>query len=262
MRSFVKTIFFDMDGTLLKKHPLDMAMKETNKKIAKLSGVGENDINSMIRKTMRQLATKDNYIGWDWDGATKIVAGSLKVDVEINLVKSMQKYLKRPYIELYPDAKTVLKQLYNSGYELNIATHGFYCYQEPILRTLGLTKYFKSIVTPDAKKTIKTDPAFLNVVNNKNKNVVMVGDSYYFDVYSPKRHGIKAVWSVFWLGSPEAKKIGRIDPSDRAKYIQGNSEHDDSQNAKERLESYKSEFLPDATILNLAELPPIISKLI
>ena len=254
-----KTVFLDMDGTIIAKHPLDTALKETYEEIAKQTGHTAEFVGKKVNKIQREIG--DNYIGWDWDKVVSDAAKSLGADVEVDLVKSMDRRLRPPYLKTYPHAKATIIKLHEEGYKLNIATHGFSCYQIPVLRSLGLLPYFSNVITLDRVKRTKTHAAFFRSYKGDKADAVMVGDSFHFDIAGPKSLGFKAIWAVFWMDNITTHKLRMLDPAKRLKLVDGVSKHDDYINGLEGLDK-KIGVKPDAVIVGLDELPTLIKKLV
>ncbi len=260
MQNSVKTVFFDLDGTIIAKHPLDTALKEAYESISKQTGHSVNYVKKCVSTIQEGIG--DNYTGWDWDKVVSDVAKRLGADIEVNLIRSMSRHLHAPYLKMYPNAKETIIRLHEEGYNLNIATHGFLCYQGPILRKLGLLQYFNSVITLDKVKKTKTHAAFFGSYKGNRARAVMVGDSYHFDIVGPKRLGFKAIWAVFWMKRAYVSKLKLLDPTKRANDVTGLSKHDDYNNGLERAYKDNVSIKPDAVILGLDELPPLIKKLI
>ncbi|MGQ9781250.1 MAG: HAD family hydrolase [Nitrososphaeria archaeon] len=66
-------------------------------------------------------------------------------------------------------------------------------YQYPILEKLGLRKYFDYIIAPDKSGYYKNEIEFFKPYIPREGSSVMVGDEYGYDVYYPKKFGLRAI---------------------------------------------------------------------
>jgi len=139
----------------------------------------------------------------------------------------------------------VLKKLSQEHRALVVATKGLRRYQQPVLDALGLTPYFRAILTPDTHNALKKDPAFFEKDPaffgewpKKSQLTIMVGDSYEDDVRTPVNEGFKVVWKHTPIGLHHT--LAHADPFTRARHFP----YAPDQTAR-----------PDAIIASLQELP-------
>jgi putative hydrolase of the HAD superfamily len=185
-------IFIDLDGTIMKfpfkRKILSYAIRElseqTNTSPLKIKGM------LMDKEYAREKSLSDRR--YDWDDIVREVARELGTEWKHDLGKiAEESSISNSFI--YPRTKRTLRGLRKSGYTLYAATNGLYRYQNPILEKLDLRKYFDYIIAPDKDGYYKNENEFFRPYMPKQGFSVMVGDEYGYDVYYPKKFGLKAV---------------------------------------------------------------------
>ena len=144
----------------------------------------------MMEEYMRERSLSDKR--YDWDDIVKDIARRLETSWSLDLGELTEE-LTLSYSYVYPCAKQTLRTLKKRGYVLCAATNGFFKYQNPILEKLDLKKYFDYILTPDTTCYYKNEIEYFKPLISKETQSVMVGDEYVYDVYYPKRFGLKAI---------------------------------------------------------------------
>jgi len=172
-----KLIIFDLDGTLIDSGA-DLALA----------------LNAMLRTLKREEFSEETIHEWVGNGALTLVkrglSGSVIVDESLEseyvhkaLDIFLDSYTENVCVktELYPNVKNTLQKLKNDRYTLAIVTNKPFAFVEPILKTLGLERYFKLIVGGDSLKEKKPSPTpLLHVCKELGflpSKSVMVGDS-------------------------------------------------------------------------------------
>lgn len=98
---------------------------------------------------------------------------------------------------LMPGALEVLDYLFEK-YQLAIITNGFTTVQQTKLKSTGLAKYFKAVITSEMaganKPEAKIFVTALKETGTKRPEAVMIGDHIDADVAGAKNAGIDQIW--------------------------------------------------------------------
>jgi putative hydrolase of the HAD superfamily len=185
-------IFIDLDGTLMKFPFKRMVLPLVLQELSERTKTSSEKIRSIMieEEIMRERTLSDKR--YNWDDIVKEVAKKLGTNWSLDLGKlTGELTLSNGY--LFPRAKQTLRTLKKMGYILCAATNGFFKYQNPIIEKLDLKKYFDYILTPDTTHYYKNEIGYFRPFISKGRQSVMVGDEYVYDVYYPKRFGLKAI---------------------------------------------------------------------
>lgn len=172
-----EVLIFDLDGTLIDSVP-DLALST----------------NEMLKTLNMTTYSTELIRSWVGNGAEvltkRALSGSIDIcpnlspaSVEKALSIFLASYEKNVCVDtcLYPNVKTTLQTLKNSGYRLVIVTNKPEQFIHPILEKLALNNLFEMLVGGDTLSKRKPDPMQLNhVCNELNVNAsqcVMIGDS-------------------------------------------------------------------------------------
>ncbi|MEM2207578.1 MAG: HAD family hydrolase [Sulfolobales archaeon] len=197
-------MFMDLDGTLAVS-PISSVIKEAYNYLALHSGISVSEIESYSWRTHIELIKRSDPLAFDWDYIYREVSKFFGVSPGYSVEKRLQElcYLSK----LLDNAHEVLAGLARSVDTLILATNGLIKYQRCVIETLGLDKYFGSIFTPDTRGCLKNCERFYAVSTEHGRRIV-VGDNYTFDVYYPKRFGLKAVYVLRSGSDPYLKWLG------------------------------------------------------
>ncbi len=170
----VRTLIFDLDGTLIDSAP---------------------DIHAAANRLMDELslpqfdlATIKSFVG---NGIPKLVERCLEaagdagrsIDLDRAIERFKEFYAEEPAVRTQPYAGVVetLDTLSNAGYRLGIVTNKAEDLTRAALADLGLAHYFEVVIGGDTLQTKKPDPEGLHLALNKlgatNANAIYVGDS-------------------------------------------------------------------------------------
>ncbi|MDQ6608806.1 MAG: HAD-IA family hydrolase, partial [Bacteroidota bacterium] len=98
---------------------------------------------------------------------------------------------------LFPDTKEVLQYLQEKGYGLHLITNGFEETQHSKLKSSGLDKFFKVVVTSEASNSLKPQKEIFEYALNKTgagvKESLMIGDTLEVDIVGAFAVGMDAV---------------------------------------------------------------------
>ncbi len=185
----MEAILFDLDGTLIDSGD-DLAVS----------------INYMLKELRKQEFEHETIKTWVGNGASILVKRALSGGMEIKDInedeyKKAYKIFMEHYknnlcvnTKLYPGAKEILK--YFKDKKKAIITNKPYEFVSPILKELGIEKYFELILGGDSLSEKKPSPLPLLVacerLGTSKENAIMVGDSKN-DILAAKAAGIKSV---------------------------------------------------------------------
>jgi phosphoglycolate phosphatase len=190
-------LLFDLDGTLI-----DSKKDLTNAVNAALSAIGKPwlpveeiqkniglGMDNLIRKTAK---TKDQAL-------LALAKETFSAFYENSLLD---------YTRTYEGIERILQDLW-PFYKMAVVTNKAKPFTQPILRGLGLERFFVKVVTPEDARSKKPDPTpilyALRRLNVCPERALVIGDSRY-DIESGKRAGIKTIAVTWGFGTPEEIK--------------------------------------------------------
>ncbi|MEM4876308.1 MAG: HAD family hydrolase [Sulfolobales archaeon] len=198
------TVFVDLDGTLAVS-PISSVIREAYSYIAINSGTNVSDVELHSWRTHIELIKRADPLAFDWDYIYRVVSKFFGVSSGYSIEKRLQELCHLS--KLLDNASEVLEELAHTVETLILATNGLIKYQRCVIETLGLDKYFDAIFTPDNRGCLKSCEKFYAVPAECNQRVV-VGDNYTFDIYYPKKFGLKAIHVLRSESDPYLKWLG------------------------------------------------------
>lgn len=214
-------VLVDLDGTLAVS-PISNVIREGYRHIALYSGRSVSEVEHYSWSIHAELVRRADPKAFDWDYIYERVSEFFSVRIGFSIEKRLLELCDSS--RLLDNAHEVLADLRRMADLLILATNGLTKYQRCVIETLELSRYFDLVYTPDTRGCLKNCERFYAIPGGYDSGVV-VGDNYTFDVYYPKRFGLKAVHVV----------RAEVDP-----YI--------------RLLGIRRTYEPDATITNLGQL--------
>ncbi|AAL63728.1 HAD family hydrolase [Pyrobaculum aerophilum] len=193
------TVLIDLDGTLLPLKAWNPVFAEISAIIAKRAGAAPEEVWMRVREKNLALMRRLDWRAFDWQQLFTSAAAELGVREVPDVVEVLHRHL--PSFRLNDGAIEALAELREMGFRVEIATNGHASYQLPVIRQLGLDRLVDGVRTSDAYKCAKTCPEFFHNAQ------VMIGDNPVFDVYFPKRYGLRAIFFGDW--SKEAPEYSR-----------------------------------------------------
>lgn len=198
-------ISFDLDGVLMKNPFRDGVFPEIIRILKEqylivysyqtdLENIEKLIWDKMIAEHTKRLQKDMSYLAYDWDEIIQSVADEMGCPGDINVRELVLKYCHHPFIMYYDQPQSLFKWLKQNGVQLVIITNGYYKYQYPVLRALGLNQYFERIITPDQTRKIKPDKEIFQEAFQGDKICYHVGDTIIDDVYGAKRAGAIPIW--------------------------------------------------------------------
>jgi putative hydrolase of the HAD superfamily len=203
----------------------------------------------------------------DWDGIIDTVIAKLNYPGAISVTNLVVEYCGKPdMIWLYSGAKECMEALKAAGHTLVTITNGFRCYQEPVLRTLGVLDLFTAMITPEAVGAAKPQPEIFRAAEAYGQPCIHIGDTLPHDVAGAKRAGWKAIYIV-QPGAPGATELppelAALPPWERpakgAEWLRYRLDIDRKWHGFPPVTP--EECVPDAVVTSLQEIPATIAAL-
>ena len=135
----------------------------------------------------------------DFDLCTAQALTHVGAQLGIKLGEDDKRALLDAYLRLpaFPDVKLGLQRLKAGGYRILALTNGTEKSVRALLQHAGISEYFEMILSADAIKTFKPDPAVYQLVQGAadapNQSVWLVSGNP-FDIIGAKAYGLKAAW--------------------------------------------------------------------
>ncbi|GAA0330493.1 TIGR02253 family HAD-type hydrolase [Bacillus carboniphilus] len=210
-----KWITFDLDGTLMQNPFVEWVFPEIESTVLEKAG-GELQVkDALVAEHNRRM--KENLIteAYDWDDILKQFLQESDIDLQIDIEELVIKHSIHPKVYLLENEiiDTLLK-IKGKGYQLAVATNGYYKYQFPVLETLQLSGLFDLTITPEEVGYAKPDVRMIQSLSNKGKILAHVGDRIDHDVNIANQLGIPSVLIMRRL--PE--EYTKLTPIERAKH--------------------------------------------
>lgn len=266
MREQKLLVTFDLDGVLIKNPFRDGVFPEVREILKKQfidmhgfmpPNLKKNIMRDIFNEFRESLKSNKPYLAYDWDRVVQKVANNMGCPGNINIADLVKKYCKFPYIYAYKEVEEVLDWLKCRDCRLVVLTNGYYKYQYPVLKTLGLDKYFEEIIVPEIIKDVKPGKKMFLKVYKNDDIWYHVGDSLLQDVYGANRIAIKSIW----VQRDMPKDLTRLNPSERIKSKEGYIFFKEKLDNESQLKNSKfndKEIMPEYIISSLQELKNII----
>jgi FMN phosphatase YigB (HAD superfamily) len=205
---------------------------------------------------------------FDWDDIAATVLARLGAPVKLNVAALVAQYACNPDLcYLYPGAAACLQTLSDAGHTLVTTTNGYRCYQEPVLRQLGILHFFQAMISPETAGAAKPEAGIFRAAAAYGEPRIHIGDTLPHDVAGAKRAGWQAIYIV-QPGAPGATELpaalAALPPHERPaqalEWLKGRLALD------RRLHGYPPaelpECIPDAIVTSLAEIPQAVTSLL
>ncbi|MCR8632925.1 HAD family hydrolase [Paenibacillus radicis (ex Xue et al. 2023)] len=187
-------VTFDLDGTLM-QNPFGSWI------FPEIEGILAGELNAPYEAKKQLLARHESLLvsgdivaAYDWDAIVKRLSQELGLNREFNIEELVLKHSVRPKIYLLDDTVLpALKRLKEEGYSVAAVTNGYYKYQYPVMKALGLTEWLDEIVTPERVGFAKPDVRMVDGLLQGGEIVAHVGDRLDHDVTIANRIGVTAV---------------------------------------------------------------------
>lgn len=192
-----KWITFDLDGTLMQNPFVDWVFPEIEKLVNGQLTERRNITSMLVEKHEKLMANSQTLEAYDWDAILLEVLEDLDLDqkLSINVEELVLKHTVKPKVYLLEECiPETLRQLQEADYSLAVVTNGYYKYQYPVLKELGIVQYFDEIITPETNNCSKPDPRILDSIRNEGEVVAHIGDRIDHDVCMSNTLGIPSIF--------------------------------------------------------------------
>ncbi len=201
----VRAVLFDLDGTLIDSVPgIHTAV---DRSLSEMHGRG---------------CSPDQVRQWVGNGPRVLMQRALDTSDSDSIDAGLQVF-ERHYAEtlydavLYPRVAEGLAQLQQAGLSLACLTNKPWPFTQPMLRHLGLEKFFDTVICGDQVERPKPDPQSLLMACDRLDvsvpEALMVGDSAN-DIQPAQTLGMRSV-AVTW-GYPGGRSLADFNPALRA----------------------------------------------
>jgi 2-phosphoglycolate phosphatase len=174
-----KTVIFDLDGTLIDSYS---AIQESLNYVLERFGQPQVD-----------LATTKKMVGRGLENLMQQAVGDQHKEQAITLFrKSYDETVMRGTF-LLPEVADTIRNLYEAGIKMAVASNKPSIYSRTILENFGLNPYFEACYGPDIVKQAKPHPAMLDgllkELNADRNETLYVGDML-IDVETARNAGV------------------------------------------------------------------------
>jgi phosphoglycolate phosphatase len=188
----VKTVVFDLDGTLVDSVP-DLTSALNRLLIARdLAEFAAPEVQAMVGDGARALLERAF-------SARGMALDAAALPAFLDDYTANAAVLTRPY----PGVVETLNTLREAGWTLAVCTNKPEVPAREVLRALGLDGFFAAVGGGDSFPTRKPDPAHLlatlEAAGGEPARAVMVGD-HHNDVHAARGAGVRGIWAMWGYG--------------------------------------------------------------
>ncbi|NOU94000.1 HAD-IA family hydrolase [Paenibacillus sp. LMG 31456] len=208
-----KWITFDLDGTLMQNPFGKWVFPEVEELISTQLQRQFKSTEALVREHELRMNQNRTVEAYDWDEMVQLLLKELQLDLEINVEQLVLKHSIDPKIYLLEETVIpTLRRLKEQGYSLATVTNGFYKYQYPVMKELGLSEWFDEIITPEKVGCGKPDVNILRGLQESGTIVAHVGDRLDHDIFLANETGVPSM--LIYRKLPEWLRI--LSPKKRA----------------------------------------------
>lgn len=250
-----KWITFDLDGTLMENPFSKWVFPEIEKLVLEASPEEYKVVRQLVDEHKRRL-TLSNYVGaYDWDDILNIFLKERHIRLDINVEELVLKFSVYPKVYLLEENMLYsLQELKQSGFSLAAVTNGFYKYQFPVMKTLGLNELFDDIITPSESGYGKPDARMAEKLSANGEIIAHIGDRVDHDVYFSNQLKVSSI--LIDKKMPEDIKNATI--------MERNAHTDYMESLMEKYQMddgvVDQQYVPEAIIHSIDELPDLFGK--
>jgi FMN phosphatase YigB (HAD superfamily) len=268
-------ISFDLDG-VLQRNPFqgnrpDGVFGHMRRELARYikSDNPEADALALIFKEHHERMHSGQMVAcFDWDDIVATVLARLGAPLKLDVAALVTHYAANPELcYLYPGSVECLQALTDAGHTLVTTTNGYLCYQEPVLRQLGVLHFFQAMISPEMAGAAKPEPGIFKAAEAYGSPQIHIGDTLPHDVAGAKRAGWQAIYIV-QPGVPGATALPpevevlppQARPAHALEWLASRLEKDRGLHGFPPTEL--ADCIPDAIVTSLAEVPQTVSALL
>lgn len=155
-----------------------------------------------------RLAAGQLVAAYDWDSIVNQVAVAFGYPYPIDVVKLTQEGCEVPgLIWSYPGAADCLQGLTVAGHTVVSITNGYKCYQEPVMRKLGLLPYLRAMYSPESTGAAKPEPGIYRAAAaDWGGPGIHIGDTLLQDVAGARTAGFRAIY-ICQIQAPDGEEL-------------------------------------------------------
>ena len=194
----VKSVLFDLGGTLIKTTEIPRVMKS----ILKHHGIDRSleEISQARKEAEKGLNFRDltKLLDEFWVQWNIRILGNLQVDSDI---RTLAEYITTHWwdysnVRLYPDAERTLPLLKERGLKIGLITNGLQSDVNEILPKIDLQNFFDIVVVIDTLRMMKPDVEVFHYALQKLKTghpkAIFIGDEIEADYKGAQNSGLTA----------------------------------------------------------------------
>ena len=194
----VKTVLFDLGGTLVRTTEIPHVMK----RILKHRGINRSleEITQAWKEAEKGLNFRDltKLLDEFWVQWNERILSNLQVNTD---TRALAEYIATHWwnysnVTLYPDAEKTLPQLKERGLKTGLITNGLQSDVNEILPKVGLQNFFDIVVVIDTLRKMKPDSEVfhhaLKQLQTAPSEAIFVGDEIEADYKGAQRSGLIA----------------------------------------------------------------------
>lgn len=251
-----KVIFFiDLDNTLVESpyvHIFDRIVSDISDDTEKNSKY----IWSVINKEFKKRELREHISAFDWDDILSCVCKKVGKKWDGLLRDYIENHINKHGIKVFDGVKSTLQILRSKNARLYCTTNGYFLYQEPLVRATELLSLFDDFITSDFVGYTKSSKQFYKKRIKSNDKVIVIGDSYKYDVLYPKEFGFYTILDVeTFLTRTIYEKYHNLTPVQRPSLMKNElASHLKNLENTIYFQTCKFTELPDGIIFNFSEI--------
>ncbi|WP_261381557.1 HAD family hydrolase [Paenibacillus cremeus] len=251
-------ITFDLDGTLMQNPFGKWVFPEVKQLIEQQLNTTYNSTESLVREHELRMSQNRSVEAYDWDDMLRQLLKELQLELEIDIEQLVIKHSVAPKIYLLEETIIpTLKSLKQQGYSLATVTNGFYKYQFPVMKALGLSECFDEIITPEIAGCGKPNEGIFRALLESGTIVAHVGDRLDHDVFLANHKNVYSI--LIYHNLPDC--LRPLAPHERPRtesFLQISEEKLKKESAYLSSTPFPESYTPSHVIYTLAELPSIL----
>lgn len=207
-----KWITFDLDGTLMQNPFNDWVFPEVETLLSEELKYSCDVKKRLFHAHQQMIVNEQMVAAYDWDDLVRQLIQELGLTREVDIEAMVVAHSVEPKVYLLDDTVLPsLQRLKEEGYDLAAVTNGYYKYQYPVMKALGLTEWLDVIVTPERIGYAKPSIRMLDSLLAEGELVAHVGDRLDHDVTIANQLGVASV--LIHRDLPE--RLLRLSPKQR-----------------------------------------------